>query len=229
MSKYLKLLLLTALSCGLIATSINAKEDDSDQNEEEEGQEIVNQLTLPTVVPSTISSGIESNTLIQLSSSGINSSAAAALGTANLRLITSKLSGTAAERSAQLKTYVDVIDAYSNADNTQRSGRRAINSTADLSTIVNSTVTNLSADHITTLGALSVENMGTFASDGIANIDNFTTRVDVTSAMLGTSISLINTTNLDSVISNLHSSLDSDSLTALKSLEKSYNFNIMCS
>lgn len=120
MSKYLKLLLLTALSCGLIATSINAKEDDSDQTEEEKDQEIVNQLTLPSVVPSTISSGIESNTLIQLSSSGINSSAAAALGTANLRLITSKLSGTAAERSAQLKTYVDVIDAYSNADNTQR-------------------------------------------------------------------------------------------------------------
>jgi hypothetical protein len=222
MPKYLKLLLLSALSSGLFSTSINAKEIDSEQTEEEEDQEIVNQLTLPSVVPSTISSGIESNTLIQLSSSGINSSAAAALGTANLRLITSKLSGTAAERSAQLKTYVDVIDAYSNADNTQRSGRRAINSTADLSTIVNSTVTNLSADHITTLGALSVENMGTFASDGIANIDNFTTRVDVTSAMLGTSISLINTTNLDSVISNLHSSLDGDSLTALKSLEKSH-------
>ena len=38
MSKYLKLILLTALSCGLIATSINAKEDDSDQTEEEEDE-----------------------------------------------------------------------------------------------------------------------------------------------------------------------------------------------
>ena len=68
-----------------------------------------------------------------------------------------------------------MIDAYSNVASDDRSGRRAINSTADLSTIVNSTVTNLSADQISTLGSLSVEHMGIFASDGIGSIDNFTT------------------------------------------------------
>ncbi len=207
---------------------INAQESASDESEEsseeQEDKEIINQITLPPTVPAPISSGIESNTLIQLSSSGVDSTAAATLGVANLRLITDKLTATtAAERATQLKTYINVIDAYSNvASDSSTVGRRAINPSADLSTIVNSTVTNLTADHISTLGKLDVSHMKTFASDGIAKIDNFATRVDVTSAMVGSSLDTLDTTKLTSLVDNLHSSLDGDSLTALKSLEKSH-------
>jgi hypothetical protein len=207
---------------------INAQESASDESkessEEKEDEEIINQITLPPIVPAPISSGIESNTLIQLSSSGVDTTAAATLGAANLRLITNKLTATtAAERATQLNTYINVIDAYSNvASDSSTVGRRAINPSADLSTIVNSTVTNLTADHISTLGKLDVSHMKTFASDGIAKIDNFATRVDVTSAMVGSSLDTLDTTKLTSLVDNLHTSLDGDSLTALKSLEKSH-------
>ena len=53
-------------------------------------------------------------------------------------------------------------------------------------------------------------------------MDNFAARVDVTSAMLGSSIGTIDTTNLSTVVEHLHASLDGDSLTALKSLEKTH-------
>jgi len=64
--------------------------------------------------------------------------------------------------------------------------------------------------------------MKTFAGDGIANIDNFTTRVDVTSAMVGDALDGFTSANLGTLVENLHASLDGDSLTALKSLEKSH-------
>jgi len=228
MSKYLKLLFMGAAFFALPSIYINAQETASDESkessEEKEDEEIINQITLPPIVPAPISSGIESNTLIQLSSSGVDTTAAATLGAANLRLITNKLTATtAAERATQLNTYINVIDAYSNvASDSSTVGRRAINPSADLSTIVNSTVTNLTADHISTLGKLDVSHMKTFASDGIAKIDNFATRVDVTSAMVGSSLDTLDTTKLTSLVDNLHTSLDGDSLTALKSLEKSH-------
>ena len=228
MSNYLKLLLISAAFFAYPALHINAQDTASDESDEssdeKEDEEIINQITLPPTIPAPISSGIESNTLIQLSSSGIDTTAAATLGAANLRLITNKLTATtAAERATQLKTYINVIDAYSNVESDSSTvGRRAINPSADLSTIVNSTVTNLSADHISTLGKLDVSHMKTFASDGIAKIDNFATRVDVTSAMVGSSLDTLDTTKLTSLVDNLHSSLDGDSLTALKSLEKSH-------
>jgi hypothetical protein len=228
MSKYIKLLFLGAAFFAIPFIYINAQQTASDESkessEEKEDEEIINQITLPPTVPAPISSGIESNTLIQLSSSGVDTTAAATLGAANLRLITNKLTATtAAERATQLNTYINVIDAYSNvASDSSTVGRRAINPSADLSTIVNSTVTNLTADHISTLGKLDVSHMKTFASDGIAKIDNFATRVDVTSAMVGSSLDTLDTTKLTSLVDNLHSSLDGDSLTALKSLEKSH-------
>ena len=64
--------------------------------------------------------------------------------------------------------------------------------------------------------------MKTFAGDGIANIDNFAVRVDVTSAMVGDALTTIKIENITSIVENLHASLDGDSLTALKSLEKSH-------
>jgi hypothetical protein len=56
--------------------------------------------------------------------------------------------------------------------------------------------------------------MSTFATDGVANIENFTTRVDVTSAMVGDSLDTLDTSNISTLVDNLHNSLDADSLTA---------------
>jgi hypothetical protein len=101
-------------------------------------------------------------------------------------------------------------------------GRRAIDPTADLTKVITSIATTITTDHLTTLSKLDTTHMTTFASDGVANMDNFAARVDVTSAMLGSSIDTIDTTNLSTVVDNLHASLDGDSLTALKSLEKTH-------
>ena len=94
--------------------------------------------------------------------------------------------------------------------------------TADLTKVITSIATTITTDHLTTLSKLDPTHMTTFASDGVANMDNFAARVDVTSAMLGSSIDTIDTTNLSTVVEHLHASLDGDSLTALKSLEKTH-------
>jgi hypothetical protein len=158
-----------------------------------------------------------------IGSSGVDSAEIIALGTANIVSLASKLSGTATEQATQFKTLVNVVDAYSNVEaDASKVGRRAIATGADITTIVGSTVNTVTTDHLETLSKLDTSHMKTFAGDGISNIDNFATRVDVTSAMVGDSLGTISNTNLGALVENLHSSLDGDSLTALKSLEKSH-------
>ena len=231
MHKYLKLLLASTLSSmvlheSAVAQTVTAKEPTSSEEENSEGEDgnpsSASFLTSPSLIPSSTSTGIEAGAVYQAQTAGVNSQAATALGAAALRTLSSGLTGTVKERAADLATRISVVDAYSNVEaSSNLLGRRAINSAADLTTIVNSTL-SLTADHLDTLGQLEVSHMSTFAADGIANIDNFATRVDVTSAMVGTGLGSITTANLSTLIEHLHSSLDGDSLTALKSLEKSH-------
>jgi hypothetical protein len=231
MHKYLKLLLATTVSSMMlhqsaVAQTVTAQEPNSSEeenSEEEDGNpSSASFLTSPSLIPSSTSTGIEASAVYQAQTAGVNSQAATALGATALRTLSSGLTGTAKERAADLATRISVVDAYSNVEASNKLlGRRAINPAADLTTIVNSTL-SLTADHLDTLGKLEVSHMSTFASDGIANIDNFATRVDVTSAMVGTELGSITTANLSTLVEHLHSSLDGDSLTALKSLEKSH-------
>ena len=133
------------------------------------------------------------------------------------------MTGTA-EQATQFKTLVNVVDAYSNVEaDASKIGRRAIATGADITSIVGSTVKTVTTDHLKTLSKLDTSHMKTFAGDGIANIDNFAVRVDVTSAMVGDALTTIKIENITSIVENLHASLDGDSLTALKSLEKSHD------
>jgi hypothetical protein len=255
MSKYLKLLLLSAYAVTFNIS--NAQETDSSEKDEksqqEEEEEEIKLLSTPALVPGAESTGIESNRIVQsqrllskstlslpaaniiagarlnsdligvIGVSGVSSAEIITLGSVNLKTLTSNLSGTSATQATQFKTLVGVVDAYSNVESdASKVGRRAIAANADIATIVTSTVKTVSADHLITLSKLDVSHMKTFAGDGIANIDNFTTRVDVTSAMVGDALDGFSSANLATLVENLHASLDGDSLTALKSLEKSH-------
>ena len=168
-------------------------------------------------------SGVSASARNAIGSSGVASSEIISLGSANVRSLASMLSGTAASQATQFKTLVNVVDAYSNVEaDASKIGRRAIATGVDISTIVVSTVNTVTIDHLDTLSKLDTSHMKTFAGDGISNIDNFATRVDVTSAMVGDSLGTISTANLGSLVENLHASLDGDSLVALKSLKKSH-------
>ena len=144
------------------------------------------------------------------------------MGSSGLNTLIAQTTGDAATRATQLKTLINLVDVYSNTSDSSNVGRRAINASADLSSIISSISATITTDHLDTLSNLDTTHMSTFASDGLSNIENFAARVDVTSAMLGTSIDSITTTNLTAVVDNLHASLDGDSLTALKSLEKTH-------
>ena len=223
MLKHLNKLLAVATLVTFIPLSHaqDSKSEDKELSKEEEAAEKL--LTLPSVLAPSAASAIESNSIIQAQSiSGIDSATAAALGSAGLSALTSQLSGNAATRATQLKTLVSLVEVFSNAADASLVGRRAIDPTADLTNIINSIATTITTDHLTTLSKLDSSHMTTFASDGVANMDNFAARVDVTSAMLGSSIDTIDTTNLSTVVEHLHASLDGDSLTALKSLEKTH-------
>jgi len=168
-------------------------------------------------------SGVSASAKNAIGSSGVASAEIISLGSSNIKSLASKLSGTAAQQATQFKTLVNVVDAYSNVEaDSSKVGRRAIANGADISAIVGSTINTVTTDHLETLSKLDTSHMTTFASDGISNIDNFATRVDVTSAMVGESLGTISSTNLGALVENLHASLDGDSLTALKSLEKSH-------
>ena len=223
MSKYLKLFLSNAIFIISTALISNAQETKSEKNEEaEEDVEIEKQLTSPSIFTPSAPSAIESNAIIQAQATGIDSATLAALGSAGLTTLNAQLSGDAATRATQLKTLVSLVEVFSNSADASLIGRRAINTGADISKVVTSISTTITTDHLSTLSNLDPTHMTTFASDGLSNIDNFATRVDVTSAMLGTNIGTIDTTNLSSVVEHLHVNLDSDSLSALKSLEKSH-------
>lgn len=231
MHNYLKLLLATTLSSMMflqsaVAQTVTEQEPNSSEKENSEEDDgtpsSASFLTSPSLIPSSTSTGIEAGAVYQAQIAGVDSQAATALGATALKILSSGLTGTAKERAADLATRISVVDAYSNVEaSSSLIGRRAINPAADLTTIVNSTL-SLTSDHLDTLGKLEVSHMSTFAADGIANIDNFATRVDVTSAMVGTGLGTISTANLSTLVENLHSSLDGDSLTALKSLKKSH-------
>jgi hypothetical protein len=199
----------------------DSKSEDKELSKEEEAIEKL--LTLPTTIAPSTSSAIESNDFVRAQSApGIDAATVSALGTSGLNTLISQTSGDAATRATQLKTLINLVDVYSNVDDSGLVGRRAIDATADLTSIVSSISSTITVDHLDTLSNLDTTHMSTFASDGVSNIENFAARVDVTSAMLGTSISAIDTTNLTAVVENLHASLDGDSLSALKSLEKTH-------
>ena len=221
MSKYLKLLLLATFA---LFNILNAQKSESTGTDEKSGEEeeIEKQLTSPSLFTPSAPSAIESNAIIQAQATGIDSATLAALGSAGLTTLNSQLSGDAATRVTQLKTLINLVEVFSNSADASLVGRRAINASADVSKVVTSISTTITTDHLSTLSNLDPTHMTTFASDGLSNIDNFATRVDVTSAMLGTNIGTIDATNLSSVVEHLHSSLDADSLSALKSLEKSH-------
>ena len=223
MLNYLNKLLAVATIVTFIPLSHAQDSKSNDKELSKEEEEVEKQLTLPSIIVPSAPSAIESNSIIQAQSiSGIDSTTAAALGTAGLSALTSQLSGDSATRATQLKTLVSLVEVFSNAADASLVGRRAIDPTADLTKVITSIATTITTDHLTTLSKLDTTHMTTFASDGVANMDNFAARVDVTSAMLGTSIDTIDTTNLSTVVDNLHASLDGDSLTALKSLEKTH-------
>jgi hypothetical protein len=231
MHKYLKLLLTITISSMMlhqyaVAQTATSQEPNSSQEENSEEEDSnpssASFLTSPSLIPSSISTGIEASAVYQAQTAGVNSQTATALGATSLRTLSSGLTGTAKERAVDLATRINVVDAYSNVEASNKLlGRRAINPAADLATIVNSTL-SLTSDHLDTLGKLEVSHMSTFAADGIANIDNFATRVDVTSAMVGNSLDNFSDAHLSALVENLHASLDGDSLAALKSLEKSH-------
>ena len=223
MLKYLNklLVLATIVTFTPLSHAQDSKSEDKELSKEEEAAEKL--LTLPSVLTPSAASAIESNSIIQAQSiSGIDSATAAALGSSGLSALTSQLSGNAATRATQLKAVVSLVEVFSNAADASLVGRRAIDPTADLTKVISSIATTITTDHLTTLSKLDSTHMTTFASDGVANMDNFAARVDVTSAMLGSSIDTIDTTNLSTVVEHLHASLDGDSLTALKSLEKTH-------
>jgi hypothetical protein len=222
MSKYLKLLLLAGFALSFNIS--NAQETESSETDEksQEEEQIEKQLTSPSLFIPSAPSAIESNAIIQAQATGIDAATLAALGSAGLSTLNSQLSGDAATRATQLKTLVSLVEVFSNSADASLVGRRAINANADVSKVVTSIATTITTDHLSTLSNLDPTHMTTFASDGLSNIDNFATRVDVTSAMLGTNIGTIDATNLSSVVEHLHASLDGDSLSALKSLEKSH-------
>ena len=222
MSKYLKLLLLATFALSFNILNAQKSESAGTDEKSEEEQEIEKQLTSPSLFTPSAPSAIESNAIIQAQATGIDSATLAALGSAGLTTLNSQLSGDAATRATQLKTLVNLVEVFSNSADASLVGRRAINSSADLTKVVTSISTTITTDHLSTLSNLDPTHMTTFASDGLSNIDNFATRVDVTSAMLGTNIGTIDATNLSSVVEHLHASLDGDSLSALKSLEKSH-------
>jgi hypothetical protein len=223
MLKYLKSLVSIAVFSAFVPLTHaqESKSEDKELSKEEEAIEKL--LTLPSTIAPSTSSAIESNDFVRAQSApGIDAATVSALGTSGLNTLISQTSGDAATRATQLKTLINLVDVYSNVDDSGLVGRRAIDATADLTSIISSISSTITVDHLDTLSNLDTTHMSTFASDGVSNIENFAARVDVTSAMLGTSISAIDTTNLTAVVENLHASLDGDSLTALKSLEKTH-------
>jgi len=150
MHKYLKLLLATTVSSMMlhqsaVAQTVTAQEPNSSEeenSEEEDGNpSSASFLTSPSLIPSSTSTGIEASAVYQAQTAGVNSQAATALGATALRTLSSGLTGTAKERAADLATRISVVDAYSNVEASNKLlGRRAINPAADLTTIVNSTL-----------------------------------------------------------------------------------------
>ena len=238
MSKYLKLLLINSSYLILSAFVVNAQNSESEESEEKEESEELKLSTRPQLLPNPNITSTDADLRLQIarfsnlstsdaaiiSSSGVTSTDISKLGADSIGSLMAKIDSTSTLSSAvQFKTLVEVIDAFSNAPvDSSNAGRRAISSTVDISTIVDSAVENITTDHLLTLEKLDVSHMSTFATDGIANIENFTTRVDVTSAMVGDSLDTLDTSKISTLVDNLHIILDPDSLTALKSLEKSH-------
>ena len=223
MLKYIKLLMSCAVFSAFtqLSHAQDSKSKDKELSKEEEAMEKL--LTLPSVFAPSVPTAVETNDIVRVQSiPGIDASTAAALGSSGLNTLIAQTTGDAATRATQLKTLINLVDVYSNTSDSSNVGRRAINASADLSSIISSISATITTDHLDTLSNLDTTHMSTFASDGLSNIENFAARVDVTSAMLGTSIDSITTTNLTAVVDNLHASLDGDSLTALKSLEKTH-------
>ncbi len=195
------------------ANAQNSDQNQAEEEEEEE-EEAIKTITTPNLVPAAELSGIESNAIVNflrnpnrgtlsieaasiitnsgisasarnaIGSSGVASAEIISLGSSNINLLASKLTGSAAQQATQFKTIVNVVDAYSNTTDTSLVGRRAIAPTADISTIVTSTINSVTTEHLDTLSNLDVSHMKTFATGGIKYIDNFTTSVDVTHAFL---------------------------------------------
>ena len=180
----------------------------------------IQQLIAPSVLAPSIPDAIQSNNRVQMLQSGIDASTLSALSATQLSALQGQLTGSASERIKQLKTLVNLVDVYSNSSDQNNVGRRAINTSADINTIISSIASTITADHLDTLSNLDTTQMSTFANDGISNIDNFAARVDVTSALLGDSIATIDATNLTAVVTNLHKTLDADSLVAFKAFKK---------
>ena len=204
-----------------LSNAQESKSNDKELTKEEEAVEKL--LTLPSITAPSAPRTNESNIAVQAQTIlGIDPASATALGSAGISALTSQLSGDASTRATQLKTLVNLVEVFSNAADARTVGRRAVNSAADLTKVISSIATTITTDHLSTLGKLDTTHMSTFATDGLSNIDNFAARVDVTSAMLGSNLDSIDATNLTAVVENLHASLDGDSLTALKSLEKTH-------
>ena len=162
-----------------------------------------------------------------IGSSGVDSAEIISLGTTNIQSLASKLSGTATVQATQFKTLVNVVDAYSNTSDNGLIGRRAIDTTVDLSTIVSSTVKSVSTEHLDTLSNLDTSHMKTFATGGIKYIDNFTTSVDVTHAFLSEDFANSEKTFDAAVLTSHINSIqtltkDEESLAALKQLDRSH-------
>jgi hypothetical protein len=215
--KHTTLAIFLLISLPSISFAQNSKGNNEKSTEEEE---LKQQLIAPSVLAPSIPDAIQSNNRVQMLQSGIDASTLSALSATQLNNLQVQLTGSASERIKQLKTLVNLVDVYSNSNDQNNVGRRAINTSADINTIISSIASTITADHLDTLSNLDTTQMSTFANDGISNIDNFAARVDVTSALLGDSIATIDATNLTSVVTNLHNTLDADSLVAFKAFKK---------
>ena len=215
--KHTTLAIFLLISLPSISFAQNSKGNNEKSTEEEELEQ---QLIAPSVLAPSIPDAIQSNNRVQMLQSGIDASTLSALSATQLNNLQVQLTGSASERIKQLKTLVNLVDVYSNSNDQNNVGRRAINTSADINTIISSIASTITADHLDTLSNLDTTQMSTFANDGIINIDNFAARVDVTSALLGDSIATIDATNLTAVVTNLHNTLDSDSLVAFKAFKK---------
>ena len=178
------------------AQNADQNQAEEEEKEEEEEEEAIKTITTPNLVPAAELSGIESNAIVNflrnpnrgtlsieaasiitnsgisasarnaIGSSGVASAEIISLGSSNIKLLASKLTGSAAQQATQFKTIVSVVDAYSNTTDTSLVGRRAIAPTADISTIVTSTINNVTTEHLDTLSNLDVSHMKTFATGG---------------------------------------------------------------
>ena len=171
MLKYIKLLMSCAVFSAFtqLSHAQGSKSKDKELSKEEEAMEKL--LTLPSVFAPSVPTAVETNDIVRVQSiPGIDASTAAALGSSGLNTLIAQTTGDAATRATQLKTLINLVDVYSNTSDSSNVGRRAINASADLSSIISSISATITTDHLDTLSNLDTTHMSTFASDGLSNI-----------------------------------------------------------